>query len=318
MAARNRLLVAGVVGVLMVPHTSVSAQGAHPELAGHTFVPSSLLPDPFIETYLSSVIGLGSAFDYGIAWPVLGEDTLFLADGKIVWVTLDFDYRQRVTDRLAVRGQVQAGARVGTNAASAIADGVSVAAGFRFGGVARLMEGRSAALSAYADVAHSDLTLLNIIGFAEELIDSVVSGGSLDSLSISFNYDAWRWHGGIRLAYSPTPLLGLGAVADVAVGEEFLSLEDSFLDFDLGGSVDFNFHSAGYAPLGVVLSYRFSTYGERFGGSIRETHGAMLGISYMGHEDFSVGLEIYGGRIPLQADDVVAVATAGVQMHYYF
>jgi len=301
----------------MIP-LSLGAQGSHPELAGHTFVPSTLLPDPFIQTYLSTVVGLGQAFDYGLAWPILSDDTLFVADGELTWVSLGFGYRQRVTDWLALGGRMEAGARVGTNAASAVSDGVSVATGIQFGGVARLARSRSLVLSGYLDVAHSNLTLLNILGFAEELIDSVTTGGSLDSLSISFNYSAWRAHGGLRVAYAPTKLLGLGAMADMAVGEEFLTLEDSYVDLDLGASVDLNFHSAGYFPLGVVLGYRFSTYAETSEASTSNNHGAVLGVSYMGHDDFSVGLEAYGGRIPLRDGDIIKVAILGIRMRYYF
>jgi hypothetical protein len=318
MTLRQRLLFAGVLGALLTPQMSLSAQGTHPELAGHTFVPSTLLPDPFVETYLSTVIGLGSAFDYDIAWPVLGEDTLFLTEGSLTWVTVDFDYRQRVTDWLALGGQVIAGARVGTNAASAISDGVSVATGVRIGGVARLVRSRPLMVSAHLDVARKDLTLLNILGFAEEVIDSVISGGRLDSLSIAFDYGAWRGHGGLRVAYTPTRLLGISAMADVAVGKGLLALEESQLDVGLGASVDFNFHSAGWIPLGVVLAYRFGTFAERSEGAVGANHRVMLGVSYMGHADYSVGLEVHGGSIDLPNSDAIKTTIEGIRMRYYF
>ena len=115
MEVKNRLLILAVLRLPVMGPGPLTAQGSHPELAGHTFVPSTLLPDPFVDTYLSSVVGLGQAFDYGLVWPILGDDTLFTAEGELTWVTLDFGYRQRVTDWLALGGRLEAGARVGTN-----------------------------------------------------------------------------------------------------------------------------------------------------------------------------------------------------------
>jgi hypothetical protein len=207
---------------------------------------------------------------------------------------------------------------VGTNAASAVADGVSVVTGFRVGGLASLARSNRLVLSANVDLSRSNVSLLNIVGFAEELIDSVEAGGSLDSLSIAYKYHAWQGHGGLRMAYSPTPLLGLSANASFAVGEEFVSLEDSFLDVDLGATVDFNLHSAGVAPIGFVLSYRYSTFSDRVETSLGTSHAALLGISYVGNEDFAGGIEMYASRVPLADGDSVSIAFTAIRMRYYF
>ncbi len=311
-------VVFGILGTLTIIPISLGAQGSRPQLAGHGFVSSTLLPDPFIKTSLSTVVALGQAFDYQIAWPVLGDDTLYVAEGEMTWLSLDFDYRQRVTDWLAVGVQGVGGARVGTSAASAVADGVSVVTAFRVGGLASLARSNRLALSAHVDVSRSSVSLLNILGFAEDLIDSVEAGGSVDSLSISYKFNAWRGHGGLRMAFSPTPLLGLSAMANFAVGEEFVSLEDAFLDVDLGATLDFNLHSVGIAPLGLVVSYRFSTFADRVETSLGNSHAAVIGISYVGNEDFAAGLEVYASRIPLADGDRVRVAMTGIRMRYYF
>lgn len=318
MSPIRRSVAFGIFGTLTMIPLSLGAQGSRPQLAGHAFVSSTIQPDPFIKTTLSTVIALGQAFDYQIAWPVLGDDTLYVAEGEMTWLSLDFDYRQRVTDWLAVGVQGVGGARVGTSAASAIADGVSIVTAFRVGGLASLARSKRLALSANVDVSRSGVSLLNILGFAEELIDSVEAGGSLDSLSISYKYHAWRGHGGLQMAYSPTPLLGLSANAHFAVGEEFVSLEDAFLDVDLGVTVDFNLQSVGIAPLGLVLSYRFSTFADRVETSLGNSHATVIGISYVGNEDFAAGLEVYASRIPLADGDGVSVGMTAIRMRYYF
>jgi hypothetical protein len=44
----------------------------------------------------------------------------------------------------------------------------------------------------------------------------------------------------------------------------------------------------------------------------------MLGVSYMGHADYSVGLEVHGGSIDLPNSDAIKTTIEGIRMRYYF
>jgi hypothetical protein len=307
-----------LIAVALVTNSGpLHAQGHHPQLAGHAFVSSTLMRDPFLDTRLSNVIALGSVFDYQVTAEI-GGDTLVQAEGKMTWVMVDFDYLQNVTDWLALGAQVTGGARVGTNAASAISDGVSVITGFRLGGMARLVRTRSFALSANLDLARSNLTLLNISDFVQAAIDSAEAGGSLDSLSISSKTHSLQGRGGLRVAYVPTPLVGITGVAELALGEDLIGVEKTTVDFDLGALLDLNFRSTGGWPIGLTLGYLFSTFSDRSEVTRGNTQRAVIGVSYVGNEDFSIGVELVGQRLPLQGGETVNASILGVRSRYYF
>lgn len=317
---RLRLFVLSLIMVTAPPTAQqLRAQGQIPRLAGHTFVTSNLIPDPFVKTQLGLLIGLGSAFDYEVRGPVLGEDTLVIEEGKMTWVSAELDYRQRVTDWLQLDALVVGGARVGTNAASAIAQGVSVISGFGLGGLARLAQTRSLALSATLTLVRSNSTLLNIVEFAEELIDSVESGGSLGSLSLSRKVSTWQGRGGVRFAWTPTRALGVTALAELRVGEDLLVLDETTTSWDAGALLDLDLHSISSVPLGFVIGYRYGSEAHRSEQTSGGSHRATVGIAYMGREDFSVGLELLGESIPLpnEAQNVTAVIM-GLRLRYYF
>ena len=315
---RLRLFVLSLIMVTAPPTAQqLRAQGQIPRLAGHTFVTSNLIPDPFVKTQLGLLIGLGSAFDYEIRGPVLGEDTLIVEEGKMKWVIAEFDYRQRVTDWLQLDALVGGGARVGTNAASAIAQGVSVVSAFRLGGLARLAQSNSVALSATLSVNRSSSTLLNLVEFAEEIIDSVESGGSLDSLSLSRKVNTWQGRGGVRFAWAPSRALGVTALAALSVGEDLLVLEETATSWNAGALLDLDLHSISNVPLGFVIGYHYGSQAHRSEQASGGSHRATVGIAYMGREDFSVGLEFLGESVPLpnEAQKVTAVIM-GLRLRY--
>jgi hypothetical protein len=306
-----------VAAVLLAAPAALPAQGSHPALRGHTFVPTTLIPDPFVKTQLGTFVGIGQAFDFEIE-VVIEDDTLLSEDGKMTWVFAEFDYRQRVTDWLQLHGAFFGGARVGTNAPSALAQGVSVTTSFRVGGLARIVESNSVALSGTLDLTNHGVTLLNILKFVQDVVDSVDVGGSLDSIGLSTRATALMGQGGLRFAYAPSRLVGITAIAQLGFGEHLVPDDEVRLDFDVGATVDFNLASVGTAPLGFALGYRFSSFSDQTLTTEGVSHHALLGVSYTGHEDFSVGLELIGERTPLLTGEVVNAAVLALRTRYYF
>ena len=314
---RAPLLSLTAVAVLLAPF-DLHAQGQNPSLAGHTFVPNTLVEGPFVATHFRSLVGMASAFGYDVGTVVIDDDTLGTLEGNMTWVRVEFEQRQKVADWLALEGAFRAGARVGTNAQSVLADGVSVITGFKLGGIARVVQSDKVVASATLDVRRTGLTFLNVISFVEEIIDSVESGGSLDSISLSSKSGAWQGRGGFRLAYAPGRAVGFTVLGEVGVGEDFTEVEDAAWDVDLGASVDLNLRSIGVAPLGFVGMYRFSTFGGHSESSGGQNHSAGLGVSYVGSEDFTVGVEMQWQYMPLADGDALSSVALAVRSRYYF
>ena len=308
-----------LVLALVAAPAGLRAQGRNPSLAGHTFVPNTMVEGPFVATHFRSLVGAAAAYGYYVGTLVLEHDTLVALEGNMTWVRVEFEQRQKVADWLALEGTFRAGARVGTNTASALADGVSVITGFRLGGVARVVQSERVYASATLDVRRTGLTFLNLISFVEEIIDSVDSGGQLDSISLSAKRASWQGRGGFRLAYAPGRAVGFTLLGELGVGEDLTELEqDAVWDVDLGATVDLNLHSIGKAPLGFVGVYRFSTYGAGAESDVGMSHLAGLGISYVGGEDFTVGVELLWQYAPLIDGDALNSAGIAVRSRYYF
>jgi hypothetical protein len=314
---RAPLLSLFAVTVLLAP-AELHAQGQNPSLAGHTFVPTTVVDGPFIATHFRSLVGLASAYGYDVGTVVIEDDTLGTLEGSMTWVLVEFEQRLKVADWLALDGAFTAGARVGTNTVSALADGVSVVTGARLGGLARVVQSDKVFASATLEVRRTGLTFLNVISFVQEIVDSVESGGPLDSVSLSSKSAAWQGRGGFRLAYAPGRAVGFTVLGEVGVGQDYVELEDAVWDLDLGATVDLNLHSIGKAPLGFVGAYRFSTFGDQSESSDLQTHEAALGISYVGREDFTVGIQVVWQRAPLARGDGLNSVALAVRSRYYF
>jgi len=316
MRSRASILV-WVAAALIAAPDPLSAQGSHPALSGHTFIPTTLVPDPFVKTQLGTLIGLGKAFDYAIE-VVIENDTLVSQEGRMTWVLAEFDYRQRVTDWLLLFGKFDGGARVGTNAVSALAQGVSVLTGFNVGGLARIVQSNSIALSGTLELRSNGVTLLNILKFVQDVADSIATGGELDSIGISSKSSALYGSGGLRFAWAPSRLVGITALAEFGVGEDLLPDEDVAYSFDVGAVVDFNLASVGPVPLGFALGYRFLAFSDASLLAEGVSHKGIAAVSYTGHEDFSVGVELRGERTPLLTEEVVNATILGLRIRYYF
>jgi hypothetical protein len=317
MRFRAPLLILFAVAVLLAPAT-LAAQGQNPSLAGHTFVPNTVVEGPFVATHFRSLVGAASAFGYDAGSVIIDDDTLVALEGNMTWVTVEFEQRQKVADWLALEGAFRVGARVGTNAQSALSDGVSVVTGFKLGGIARVVQSDKVLASATLDVRRTGLTFLNVLSFVQEIIDSVETGGPLDSISLSSKSGAWQGRGGFRLAYAPGRAVGFTVLGEVGFGQDYTEVEHTAWDVDLGATLDLNLHSIGKAPLGFVGMYRFSTFGGDSESSAGQSHLAGLGISYVGRENFTVGAELQWQLIPLGDGDALRSFGIGVRSRYYF
>ncbi len=195
---------------------------------------------------------------------------------------------------------------------------MSLITGFKLAAIARVARSDRVLASATLDVRRTGLTFLNIVSFVEEVVDSVEAGGPLDSISLSSASGAWQGRGGFRLAYAPGRAVGFTVLGEVGVGEDHTKVEDAVWDVDLGATVDLNLRSIDKVPLGFVGAYRFSTFGGDPESSGGQNHMVGLGVSYVGSEDFTVGVELAWQHIPLGDGDALSSVGLGVRSRYYF
>jgi len=267
---------------------------------GHQFIPSTLVPNPFEMTNLTSTTGFGTTLNLDVPVVKLDGEKVGEVTSNIAFMLLQFDYQHSIGDRYAVRGDVVATTRVGTSAAALLVEGLSALYGWGFGGSARLVTKPSWRLAATADVRSNNLFKMSPIGFVRELVTGVSNGDSTlvqageDSLLVSGNNI--RLLGGLRGVYTPTPSLGFQGFFEAGMGDRFTGDTSKKTAINGGAGVSFDLNPLKGIPLGFLGSYRGEKISER-GDDAGTANTVGLGFFYTGRRYFSVGLENCWARI---------------------
>jgi hypothetical protein len=259
-----------------------------PMLNGHNFIPTTNITQvPFITTYFRNTTGLANAFGFDIPIYDPEGEVIYQVDANITYMMLDLAYQQAVTDWLAFSIQGAGVGRVGTNAESILAQGISALASIQLGGIARIWHNDSAVLSAAASLRQNKLIGVDIIGFAQSIVDT----GIIDTSNLFGTIPSTRWKGGLRFAYAPNDLWGVLAFVDFGSGDSLAGEEEKDTVFEFGGLASLDLNTRTKLPIGFALGYRYTNYPESSGDLIESAGLTTLRIAYTGRREFSIGLE---------------------------
>ena len=287
-----------------------------PTLNGHNFIPTTNINQvPFITTYFRNSTGLGNAFSHEIPIYDSGGEVIITADAKITYMMLDLAYQQAVTDWLAFWIQGSGVGRVGTNAVSILSQGVSALAAIELGGLARIWHNDKAVLSAAASLRQNKLIGVDIIGFAQSIVDT----GIIDTSTLFGTIPSTRWKGGLRFAYAPNDLWGVLAFADFGSGESLAGKEENDTVFEMGGLASLDLNTRTKLPIGFALGYRHTSYPEASGDLIERAGLTTFRIAYTGRREFSIGLETGYTVAPIvDTDKTLNFGSLVFNIQYFF
>jgi hypothetical protein len=281
-------------------------------LGKHTFLPSSLLGDPFAGTYVRNLTGGGTAVGLQVPKSNLAEEIVEYQDANIAFLSIGMDYQQSVTGWLAFRVGFTGGARLGTSATALLAEGVTAQFGGTFGATAKLIRSDRFILSATADVLPAVAYQISILDFVQ---DAIANGGIDSTNSLVDESKPYRYRFGGNAAYSVAPWLGLQATGTVGPVRSQADSTDTELRLGVGASVDF---APIGPPIGVLLGYLYSdpAGGENTVGGAGVTN---VGIFYTGHTRFVVGLDLqFTSTDQVKGDKKLNVATGRFLLRYDF
>lgn len=280
---------------------------------GHLFIPSTMVPDPFVSTTVSSTTGFGRALNLEVPVVNLDGETIGSLSGNIGVILLEFGYQQAINRRFAVRAGVSGGSRVGTTAVSVLSEGIAAIFGYELGGTASLVRKRSFQLSATADVRGNSLYGVSPIDFVRVVVDAIGDGDSTGAVeagsdSLLKQGSNVRVLGGVRGAYTPAPWIGFTGFVEAGVGDKFYESGSNTAVLNGGIALSFDLDPLTQVPIGFLGTYRgesLSERGEDLGGS---TQALGFGIFYTGRHDFAIGLENTWQQIdqPLTDQDIDA------------
>lgn len=321
-AAAALTLLAGLAGAAPLAGQSPAhaPRSGGRSLGGHTFLPLSTVPLPFVGTAFTSTVGAAIAHD--VAEAVIVDvggvlDTL-LGSGNLAFAAIDLVFQQRIKTRFAVRGAASINVRTGTNGRTLVAEGLSGLTGFAIGGLMRLHEDERRLLTATLDLRRGNLNELSIKDFAEYAaqwgIDSLEHWGE----HLMQSHRSGRILAGLRGAWVPKAWLGLSALIEGGPADLYERGGDVSLRLGVAGSLDFNrFDKA--VPIGIGLGLGTTTSPVRADDIFGSASTVNLGVYYTGRPDLAVGLDTQWSSTKLvAANDHVLTSVFRFVMRYDF
>jgi hypothetical protein len=262
------------------------AQNPGRVLNGHRFIPSEQIPTPFVTSYIKTATGGGAAFDLKTPFLDVNGDTLGTLEGNVAFMNLAFQYQQKVTDWLALRGGFTGSARVGIDEQSMLAQGLTGIVGWSLGGSALIVHQPKWLLSGSLDFGRNDFIGLDPFGFAQTVIDS---GGLSDDNNLVSSTNSVSGRAMVRAAWAPKRWLGATAILEGGVGD--VQDFNSKGIFGAAATLGVDFRQLNWWSLGVLGFFRYETFNQNGTDLTSNTSRVGLGVSYTGRDDFSVGLE---------------------------
>jgi hypothetical protein len=299
---------------LLCPSTSAAAEDtARPSLAGHTFVSTDLVPDAFVRSYVRNTLGYAQALDIQYPPLVVKGDTLLALDGSQVYAILGFEYQQAVRDWIAVRAGVGMRTRLGTQASSLVAEGVTVNGGLELGWLARLRQTRSTSLCGSLTFSNQVVTVIDIQQFTEDVVDGEPNPKLIDDVPTV------RTSGGLRFAWAVSEPFGVTLLAEGSYGESARRHEPDSWEYVFGASADYDLRPKAKIPIGLAFAYRQDSQSLVVTEEAGDVYQTVVRIAYNGRPDFLIALDLTGvmNREVRDADPVKA-GGAQISLRYYF
>ena len=289
---RVRLIVCGLVALCA---SVANAQTTCPRcLAGHRFLPSFIVGDPFGATQFTNATGGGMASGLRIPVRNLEGDTIANLKGDIGFLLVDFEYQKKLARWLALRATVTGGARVGTNAQAVVASGVSAAFGWAFGATAPVWHSDNVALALDGVFRRSTEYEIDPFGFVQEVSDAGEITDQAKTILLS-SQQVNRYLFGATGSWGITPWVGFtgqlqyGGVEDASPDTRSIT--------SIGGQLGFDIAKVTSVPLGISVAYRNQTGPGRTGnvaGGYRTTE---LGLYYTGRSQFVICADFFFSKV---------------------
>jgi hypothetical protein len=280
-------------------------------LGKHTFLPSSLLGDPFTGTYVRNLTGGGTAVGLQVPKLDLDNQVIGYQDANIGFLTIGMEYQQSLASWLALRVGFTGGARLGTSAVSLLSEGVTAQFGATLGATARLIRSDRMVLSATADVLPGVSYQVSILDYVKDVIEN----GFENASSLVNESSPYRYRFGLQGAYSAASWLGLQAIGTVGPSRDQADSTQTEVRFGGGASVDLDPIGP---PIGFLLGYLYTdpAQGSEVSGAAGVTN---IGVFYTGHKRFVVGLDMtFSSADQANGDKKVNVAQGRIILRYDF
>jgi len=286
-------LTLAVMVVAGAARSEVSTTGAFPSKNEHVFVPTTFIPDAFVDTELTFGLGYSNSIATDIPIFTPGGQQIGTVEGDLLFMTGNVEFNVALRDWIGFSARFNALARSGSNTATIFASGLSAGSGFGLGWEFRLRETTGSMLSASVSVDRTSVTLIDVAAY----LDDPARGLSTTLTPLLGSFTA-------RYAYGLNDLVGISAFAAVGVGENPREDYDDSVFWKAGGVVSINLNATYDAPIGFAAGLQTSSYPLTFENADGNSWAGLFSVSYMGRPDFALTLDTRYERVPLDFEDV--------------
>jgi hypothetical protein len=288
-----------------------------PILNSFRFIPSDIVKDPFINTFIKLNAGSGIALDLKTYVKNLQGEVRDTLSGDISFLSGDLEFQLAVNDWLAFNIDVGGSGRLGTDAYTILTSGISYTTTFALGGKFRIWQNDKMFLSGSVDYSSMEVTAYSIYDFVKGVYEN---GGEIDTAAHYMIKEETlpKAFVNVNYAYAVNDWFGLLGTAGFGFIKSFDTVERGNYRLGFAAAIDFlNVESINF-PIGILVSARYNKYPET---GADATNVVLFGfrIGYTGHKDFDIGIENTYEQLNYQkSDEKVKAILTSFKMRYYF
>jgi hypothetical protein len=285
------------------------------ELAGHLFLPSHLMGDPFSYTAFGLFWGAGTGNATGPTLNLGPPPSLDFSNPKqypYMGLGLGLVLNVRILEYLSVMASLDAGAYLGTGSGSFLVVGTNGRVGGAVGVKGSLPIGEHVRLSASISMDYGPVFTALI---AQGLIDAVRTGQISADQFLQAN-SAVTWVPGATAAWAPFPFLGLTGNVKFLFPTGGGNVAYASNGMIMAGMVDFDLMPlVRWLPLGLNGVYSIVS---PFSSSGTTTQEYGFGLYYTGRKALAVGVEIDWRMGRINNGQVSTATLAWLNLRYYW
>ena len=288
-----------------------------PILNNCRFIPSDVIRDPFMNTYIKLNAGTGAALDLTTYVKNLQGEVFDTLSGDLSYIAGELEFQYAVNNWLAFNGAYGGSSRLGSNTYTLLTSGISYTTGFTLGGKIRIWQNDKMFLSGSIDYASHEIALYSVYEFVKQVYES---GGEIDSAKNSLleKDNIYITFLNANYAYAPNDWCGILAVAGWGVSKAFQSKERGNVRLAAAVSIDFDNVAFIHFPVGIIASTRYNSYSEN-GSNTSDIFEYGFKLAYTGHKDFDIGIENSYTTVNYKlSDEKVKTFLTTFNLRYYF
>jgi hypothetical protein len=287
-----------------------------PILNGFRFIPSDIVKDPFVNTFLKVNAGTGLALDLNSYVKNFKGNVIDTISGDLTYVQAEIEFQYAINDWLSFNGNYGGSGRVGNNTYTILSSGVSYTKGFSLGSKVMLIDKEKFVLSANAEYNYTKVFMYSIFDYIKRAVQNYGDTTLKNDMLVEDNLS--KLFIGVNTAYAPTNWFGFLGNAGFGFGKPFQQKERGNVRIGLAGSIDFLNVNHIKFPIGILGSVKYNAFSET-GEDIDNIFTYGFRIGYTGHKDFDVGIESSYQKLNYRKSDVpIKSIQSAVKFRYYF